>query len=625
MKPGILALVVLTALVLGGCQPSGVGTTVSLEGTWDFWPHSFVLPDPTTPAPQQLKVPGAWNAAMGEAGRDEGTGYGTYRLRLDVPAHGVTPQGWGLRILKAGTAYQVFCDGRLVYRCGQPGSSPAESHPRYETALVPLLGPEASGPQTLNLVIQVSNFHDRDGGLWNQIRFGPLAELKRTTSLSLGWEYFLIGGFLVLGLYHLLFYLFMPRETAYLYIALVALAQGVYASVYSYCSLTALVPWLDWNLAFKLEYAAIVLSLVPVAGYLRRLFPLEFPLWTAQVLLGLGSVYLVFVLVAPPLVLSRGVWVVYVLLLATLVALGRCVLLSLLRRRQDSALLAAAIAVLAAVVPLDLLTVFLKIPHEGLSPLGALIGMVIQAKLLSGRFARNSQSVLRETEDLQVQNQRLESSNEAFRRFVPIQFLQYLDKEQIEQLTLGDQVSRPMTILFVRINNFAQITSQLPGSEVVGLLNHYYALMTPVIRRQGGFVDKFMTEQIMAIFDHRVDLALKTALGLQSVVTEENQKRRGRGEPELKLGIGLHCGPLSLGIIGEEGRMETTVVGDAVNLASRIEGLTQHFGAPILTTRSSLDLAEQQTRFAWRPVDRVPIRGKTQSVDLVEVLGEVSG
>ena len=178
--------------------------------------------------------------------------------------------------------------------------------------------------------------------------------------------------------------------------------------------------------------------------------------------------------------------------------------------------------------------------------------------------------------------------NGAYRRFVPQQFLNYLNRESITQVKRGDQVAREMTILFSDIRSFTTLSEEIGSQETFDFINDFLRRLGPVIRENGGFIDKYIGDAIMALFDSPCD-ALRAANGLMDALGELTRKREANGDYPIEIGIGLNSGPLMLGIIGEEERLEGTVIGDVVNLAARLEALTKKYKVPVLFSSSTYD------------------------------------
>ncbi len=214
--------------------------------------------------------------------------------------------------------------------------------------------------------------------------------------------------------------------------------------------------------------------------------------------------------------------------------------------------------------------------------------------------------------------------NTAYDRFVPHEFLRFLDKESIEDVNLGDQVQREMTILFADIRSFTTLSEDMTPQENFTFLNSYLSRVSPIIRQYNGFVDKYIGDAVMALFPEKVEDALQGAIAIQQEVLHYNAQRFKKDLMPINVGIGLHTGLLMLGTIGEEMRMEGTVIADAVNLASRMEGLTKLYGASIIVSERSLFSLPEPTNYHFRFLDRVRVKGKKEPVSIFEVFDGAS-
>jgi predicted ATPase/class 3 adenylate cyclase/tRNA A-37 threonylcarbamoyl transferase component Bud32 len=192
---------------------------------------------------------------------------------------------------------------------------------------------------------------------------------------------------------------------------------------------------------------------------------------------------------------------------------------------------------------------------------------------------------------ISLENARLYSNiqaiNRAYERFVPQQFLSHLSRESITDVQLGDQIQREMTILFSDIRDFTSISEGMSPAENFQFVNEYLRHMEPQITHQHGFIDKYIGDAIMALFPHTAEDAIRAALEMLRSLEQFNEARIERGEIPIRIGIGLHTGLLMLGIVGGPNRMDGTVISDAVNLASRVESLTKHYGASLLITEAT--------------------------------------
>jgi class 3 adenylate cyclase len=210
--------------------------------------------------------------------------------------------------------------------------------------------------------------------------------------------------------------------------------------------------------------------------------------------------------------------------------------------------------------------------------------------------------------------------NEAYFRFVPKQFLDILGKSSITEILLGDQVQKEMSVLFTDIRSFTALSEEMTPKETFDFLNEYLSLMEPVISRNHGFIDKYIGDSIMALFMGNVENAVDAAIEMRVALADFNLKRKLEGKKSIQSGIGINTGNLMLGIVGGHGRMDGTVVSDAVNLASRIEGLTTLYGASIIISQDTLIKLEDPSRYNYRFLDVVKVKGKKEAVYIFEIL-----
>jgi len=234
-------------------------------------------------------------------------------------------------------------------------------------------------------------------------------------------------------------------------------------------------------------------------------------------------------------------------------------------------------------------------------PIGSSLEVVLPSFALSDRIRS-------------LQEQALATAR-AFRRFVPDDFLALLGQPNFEALTAGVGLKRDLTVLFMDIRDFTKRSERLGPEATFRFVNACLARFEPVIRAEGGFVDKFIGDAIMAIFPDDPAAAIRAAQGLHRVATELDAAGVSGGIP-LAIGVGVHRGPVMLGSVGHDERLEVTAIGDAVNVAARLESLTKAFGVGALVSEDAVSRLDP----GLRRVGAVRVKGRSEPIDLYESL-----
>jgi adenylate cyclase len=264
--------------------------------------------------------------------------------------------------------------------------------------------------------------------------------------------------------------------------------------------------------------------------------------------------------------------------------------------------------------------------------LGALY---VDSKFTEAKFNQESQNLLHAFADqaaIAMENARLfdevAESREAERRVRQI-FQKYVPADIVREALIikdGGRLSAKLTatVLFSDIRGFTAISEKLPPEEVVGFLNDYLQRMVDTVFDEGGIVDKFIGDSVMAVFGAPVPKpddavrAVRAALRMIEEVARFNEQQRRKGGVEIDVGIGLHTGPLIAGNIGSDRKMEYTVVGDTVNVANRVESLNKKMKTNVLITQECYDATGRV--FVVRELPRMKVKGRAEPLVVYEVL-----
>lgn len=214
---------------------------------------------------------------------------------------------------------------------------------------------------------------------------------------------------------------------------------------------------------------------------------------------------------------------------------------------------------------------------------------------------------------------RLAKINQAYSRFVPREFLQFLNKESIVEVRLGDQVQQHMSVLFADIRDFTCLSEQMTPEDNFKFINAFLSRMEPAIAANHGFIDKYIGDAIMALFSRSADDALQASIAMMKQLQQYNQERVQKGRKAIEIGMGINTGYLMLGTVGGRNRMDGTVISDTVNVAARIERLTRIYGVNLLISHNTFLELSNANDYSMRVIDRVRVKGKSSYVSVYEV------
>ncbi len=231
--------------------------------------------------------------------------------------------------------------------------------------------------------------------------------------------------------------------------------------------------------------------------------------------------------------------------------------------------------------------------------------------------------------ELRRQRKKLEEEqriNAVTSKFVPSAFLSSLGRNDLMEVKLGDAVAQEVTVMFSDIRDYTSLSENMTPQETFQFVTDFNRRMGPVIQRNEGFVNQYLGDAIMALFKNSPKDGLSAAIQMQQTLSEYNILRNSASLPPIQIGIGLHTGPLVMGIIGDEERMDAATISDAVNTASRIESLTKHYKVNILLSEESLrQIQDQEVEdpsnsfgYHFRFLGNVQLKGKKDTIGIYE-------
>ncbi len=203
-------------------------------------------------------------------------------------------------------------------------------------------------------------------------------------------------------------------------------------------------------------------------------------------------------------------------------------------------------------------------------------------------------------------------------RFIPNEFIKSLGKDRITDVILGDHVHTDVTVMFTDIRDYTTLSEQMSPKDNFEFINAYNGRIGPLVQENNGFINQFLGDAIMALFPENAEDGLLAAIKIQDKLRHYNDLRISKGRIPIRTGMGLHTGPLIMGITGDDRRMDAAIISDTVNTASRIESLSKHYYSNILLSEASIEALKNPENFNFRFLGKVQVKGKHNILKIFE-------
>ncbi|MCX7999561.1 MAG: adenylate/guanylate cyclase domain-containing protein, partial [Leptospiraceae bacterium] len=376
---------------------------------------------------------------------------------------------------------EVYVNGQKILQNGNLGKTPETSIPQYlpRYARIPKL------EDSLEIVVEISNFHHHKGGFWESLRIGTETEILGFSKRRGYTDFFILGSILIMGIYHLGIFSLRRKDLSALYFGIFCISIAVRTGTTGERIFFQSYPNIPWELGNKLEYLSLYLSVPLFYQFLRNIFPDDFSKLLAQISFGFHLLLVVVVLFTPALFYTQTLIPFEIFFIFISFAIIGFFIKALYKKRDDA--LASAFGTLALIVVgvNDVLHSQLIINTGYITPLGLFVFIFFQGYMLSARFSK----AFKDVEEL---SENLQRTNLAYSKFVPMKFLELLDKKSITNIALGDQVQKDMAIMFVDIRGFTKLSSQMSPKDNFDFINYYLSRVGPIIRKNNGFIDKYI-------------------------------------------------------------------------------------------------------------------------------------
>ncbi|MGC9313809.1 MAG: adenylate/guanylate cyclase domain-containing protein, partial [Sediminispirochaetaceae bacterium] len=465
---------------------------VKLDGPWEFVYGEFTDPDtldddrPNRSA-RIVEVPGKWSEAGIEGVGSDGYGYGTYRLRIRLP--GDFPPQMAVKIGFVGTAYRLFVDGTETARVGNPGTDKGTSQPKWQSQVAEF----APADSTVELVLHTSNFHDTTSGVMDSIWLGTVDQAYRVRYGGLMYELFLFGVLLIMAFYHLGLYFQYRSDRAPLFFSLMTFVFALRIVVYGELFIHFALPSISWSLLTKTGYLTFSLAVILFFRFIYQLFR-EYVHRPVRITVdGVSILYSLIIIFTPSYIYQRLLTAFQLFTLAVALYILYVLVRAARGKKPGAGFFITGFLFMFVTLVHDIIKAMVVLPTIFLVPFGLFVFIFFQSMVMTKKFA----VAFRQTEQMSAHLLQLNTSLE---RFVPKEFLRFLEKESLMDIQLGDPANHTMTVMFADIRDFTSLSEKLTPEENFKFINSYLNRMGPIIRNHGGFVDKYLGDGIMALF-----------------------------------------------------------------------------------------------------------------------------
>ena len=597
-------------------NPAALETNqVVINANWDFYWGKFVAPTDMQTVPEaQVEVPLAWNkydlSPEINAVTKKGKGSATYRLLLTnlEPNKEYAFPTYELCY----TAFTVLCGQKVVYRSGDPSLDwiKTKAEQNFDKAVF-----TADSEGNALLTFYVSNNFYRKGGFRGAFQLSEASYYEKLYNKKLCIYSIFAGILLIMTIYCLLMGLYKKEKTS-LYLALLVfgIITRVITSVFPL--LKGLFASIPFTLMLRIEYLALLLIPSAQILYFDSLNKKIFHHIPVKLLAMPALVLFVLDFCLPISIANRLVPVMQAYMFAIIVLSLVLFFIRIIKDKDFISLMAVISLIIIAIGATNDILLNNQKTYLGsvrLLGLSFVVYAFFQIVVLAYVQDRNYRKVVELNEDLAI-------TNKAYYRFVPKEILELLGHENVIEAAPGDYKVLKMGLLSADVRNFTSTSEKMPAFQVFELLNIYLQRVAPFIRKNGGIIEKYLGDGIVAIFPEGAACALTCAVEMQNEMNKLRQELVLKGFPAIKIGVGVHYGNVVIGTGGNLKRMSEVSLSDDINIVINTEAATKSYEKPILATAAAVMHAEKELAEQEVPQEQNEIISQFQKLEEVKGL-----
>lgn len=487
--------------------------------------------------------------------------YGSIKQKISV----VPGKNYSLYISGIFSSSKLWIDDELLGEYGTIGTSIKDSDPKIKRIVLNFI-PEK---EDVNIVIEFANFHFGSKYLFKWIVMGSSSEILELYTKNQSKDYFTLGLLLLSSVLFLLMYIINTKDKYNIYFSLFTFSYAIRSYLMKNTTINEFLPWFTWTLEFQFNKASEIWALLFVLLFLKELYPNEFkskitPFFTIFALI---TSFLAFI----PL----GIFNKYNILLimhVEILLVGSYVLMSLVNCVKNSRLLAKlalfSMSVFFISIIFDIFASRIFILYDYYSAQFVVLVVAVMFLMIGKKRSLNTEYV--------IEKQRLNIEiKDIFSKFVPLQILQNLQNNELEDRPPGDFAVEPVTMIYIDIRDFTNLSEGLTPEQNFSMINRFYEIVGYEVNRWGGFIESYGGDGVKAIFKDTPQNTINSALSISDEVALTSG---------LKIGMSIHFGKVVFGTIGGENRIQATAVSEVTRILGSMDGLNSAMGIEILIT-----------------------------------------
>ncbi|UTC76651.1 adenylate/guanylate cyclase domain-containing protein [Treponema sp. OMZ 799] len=516
-------------------------------------------------------------------------GYGSYGLEL----YGMDPGTiYAIHVPHIFSSCSIVINGIDLESQGQPGIDRETESPGTRSSQI-AFRPLKDG--TANIVINVSNFFNNKGYISAPIILGEAAQIGTMFREDLIFYGMIFAVTFSVALFFFMLSFFHKNSSFVIWFALTSMVLALRGIFFYPHIFVILFPNTPWLFNFIMRYVTVPLPIILFTVFISTALKLRYKI-PYIIILSVSVLYAVSTIVLPPEVSTFLLVYYQIFALFCVSYIIIIAIIGLKKKKEFSVWIFIATSVLFLFGVYDLLVSLGIIPGEFFIQIGTVFAVIILSIMVLDDYSAS----IKKIEDLSVE---MKLINRSLIRFVPDQIVELLNKKSITDVKLGDSVELTMPILSIDIRSFTHTSEKLAPNQVFELLNEYFALVAPIVRKYNGVITKYLGDGFFALFPDGANAALLCGIAIQKAI--RNNSIAAPNSSPIKIGIGIDMGDILLGTIGNSTRMDSIIISNSYHVAEVLQESTKKYSSCIIISDRIYEALNDISEHYIRPIQRV--------------------